>query len=543
MKQETRTLSIAQALDLGVEMAVAGNHANAITMFRGVLVHEPENFEAIERLGSSLFETKQYHEALYWFWRGRKLEPRHPMALTNYGLCVSHLGHCEEAVDDLTRAAKIAYRKDGLSNEARALIYNNLGNTLERLRRYDEALPVLDKGIAANPNDPFPHYNRGIVLLRLNRHSDAIDSLNRSLALDPGNADAQYNRAMARLLLGDLAGGFEDYESRLLTSENEKPNLGLPAERRWQGAHGFGEEIFGKTILVHAEQGLGDTIQFLRFVPTLVKYYGAKVLLRVQTALTPLAAAIHGVTVLEVEAGATIEGYDYWVALMSLPLMLGLTTSADIRPPAWGLTTKADTTPPRLITSLDNLTTIRPPPWAPAIEPERIETWRAQLPPRGCSIRIGVCWSGSFQHKNDRNRSIPIKEFATLFDTPGCEFVSVQQMRPEDAAAFPDIQQRHSNVTALWLEDFRDTAAVLLHCDIVVTVDTAVAHLAASLGIPTWILIPQFACDWRWQLARSDSPWYPSVTLYRQRKAGDWTTTLAAVRLALTQAAAAQQAA
>ena len=212
---QSRDLSIGEALDLGVQFAMAGNNKSACTMFRGVLIHEPENFEAIERLGSSLFEMGEYHEALYWFWRGRKIDRRQPLALTNYGLCVSQLGHWEEGIEDLRRAVYQA-EKNPLSNEAMALVYNNLGNTLERLKHYDEALVTLDKGIAYNPKDSFPHYNRGIVLLRLNRQHDAIASLDRALI---GSRAGD----LAQVLLGtDPASNF----ARIQAAKDSIPTIG-----------------------------------------------------------------------------------------------------------------------------------------------------------------------------------------------------------------------------------------------------------------------------------------------------------------------------
>jgi len=503
MKEETKILSIGEALDLAVQFAMAGNHKNAETMLRGVLKHEPENFEAIERLGSILFETKRYHEALYWFWRGRKMNRRHPLALTNYGLCISQLGHPDEGVADLERAVHHAERMPHMSDDALALIYNNLGNTLERLKRHAEALTWLDKGIAKNPNDPFPRYNRGIVLMRLNRHLEAVAELDTAIALKPDDHEARYNRAMGNMLLGNMREGWADYESRLLTAENEVPNLGLPADKQWHG-----EEMAGKRLLVHAEQGLGDDIQFLRYLPLLKERTGANIGFVCHAPVKPFAEQIPGVTVLE--TGANLE-YERWVALMSLPHKLGLDTEADI-----------------------------PPPYLPPIDEERIAKWR-QYAPAG-AMNVGICWAGQFQHKNDEHRSIALKTFAKLFDAP-CNFVSLQQMREEDMEPLADLKAKHQNLSALYLDDLRDTAAIITSLDLVVSVDTAVAHLAASLGKPTFILIPAFGTDWRWQLGRRDSPWYPSATLYRQPKVGDWASVIQRLRADISVMAARQAAA
>ena len=274
MKTETREYTLPEALDVGYGFFKAKNFKSAITMNRGVLMHDPANFRAVTQLGAALFEEKQYYEALYWFWRALKINRKHPMALTNYGLCLGMLGHSEESIPFLERS--IAHgAKEHFDDEQMAIFYNNLGNTLERMQKYPQALAALDKGLAHCRTDAFPHYNRGIVLIQLGRYTEAIESLNR--AMDLGHhPDQVYNRGMALLTLGDFKQGFADYEYRLITSENEAShlgipgvmNLGLPPDKKLLP----GEPINGKTVLVHCEQGLGDSIQFMRFVPLLVEH-------------------------------------------------------------------------------------------------------------------------------------------------------------------------------------------------------------------------------------------------------------------------------
>jgi tetratricopeptide (TPR) repeat protein len=505
MAETSRSLSMGEALDLGTEYAMAGNHKSAMMLFRGVLIHDPLNFEAIERLGSSLFEDRQIHEALYWFWRGIKINRRNPLSLTNYGLTISQLGHYEEGLEFLRLAVFQVEKTEGVSPAVKALVYTNMGNTLERLLRHEEALEALDKAVAYNAEDPFPHYNRGIALLRLNRHREAIDAIERSLILRPpatdstsrlNEADALYNRGTGRLILGDLKRGLPDYDARHTTSDNKTPNLNLPPEKQWKG-----EPLEGKKLLVHAEQGLGDTIQFLRFLPPLMERC-SDVHLVVQTALRPFANAIPGLKVSG--GGEELPEYDYWIAIMSLAHRLGVEREQDI-----------------------------PKPWLPdAVGDGRRILAGAELPQGFC---VAVCWAGNWQHKNNAHRSIPLETFAELFDAP-CQFISVQQMQQADTHAFAKIKDtgKYPNVTALWLNDFRDTAAVLLNCDLVISVDTATAHLAGSLGVPTWVLIAKYGTDWRWQLEREDSPWYPSVRLFRQAKIGDWESVITRMRKKLS---------
>ena len=488
MPEQTREFTIDEALDFGTQMSAAGNIRGAMGLFRGVLMHEPNNFEAIERLGTSLFELKEYHEALYWFWRGRKVARKHPLALTNYALTLSQLGHTEEALPELHKAIYLAEKnKDQFSAEVMGLCYNNYGNALERVSRHDEALAALEKSIAYKPNDSFPHYNRGICLMRLNRHREAIASFDHGLALKADNPDALYNRGMARLLLGDLKGGFEDYEARLLTSENKTVNLGLPIEKKWHG-----EPLEGKTILVHCEQGLGDDIQFLRFMPLLRDLNPAKTLLIPHSGIRAMIFDEMGLEFRVSGEPIAHADYDYWVPLMSLPMWLGVDEEAKI-----------------------------PRPWRPLLPFEFVEKWRSAAHAPG-KLNVGVCWAGQWLHKNDKARSIPLDVFSGLFEADNCTFNSVQQLRPGEGEPFAALKVKYPNLRQFTFTDFRDTAGVLLNCDMVISADTSVAHLAASFGIPTAVLVPAFGTDWRWQLDRDDSPWYPSMTLCRQPKVGDW---------------------
>lgn len=278
-------LSIAQAIDLGIYRAMNGDHKSAAEIFSGVLIHEPDNVEVMNHLGASLFELgpAHIHRALYCFWRAIKTDPRHAGALQNYGLCLAQLGHLQEGLEYLERSIRRLNKNPASSPSAKAMAYNNLGNTFERMNRHLDALRALDQGIRYDPTDAFPHYNRGIALIRLNRHREGVQALEHSLALRPNEtstsrlniADTHYNLAMAHFLLGDFAKAIPLYESRLLTSENQQPNFGLPADLKWQP----GEDIEGKTLLIHSEQGIGDTIQFLRFVEPLAADFRPKEIL------------------------------------------------------------------------------------------------------------------------------------------------------------------------------------------------------------------------------------------------------------------------
>jgi hypothetical protein len=333
------------------------------------------------------------------------------------------------------------------------------------------------------------HFDRGIALQALNRHEEALIGFAQVLELDAGNVDAQHNAALSRLTLGDYHGGFKQYEARFARS-------GMPPRRRLGKPLWRGEYLQRKTILLHAEQGLGDTIQLARYVP-LVARMGASVVLEVPDALTGLLGRLEGVAAV-VARGAPLPGFDLQCPMGSLPLALATalaTIPADI---------------PYLAASA-----------------ERIAQWRSRLAPLR-HPRVAFVWSGHAGHPNDRNRSLPLARLAPLLEMEPVSFVSLQR---ELSDADAQMLAGFSQVTPIGAElrDFDDTAAVLGLCDLVITVDTAVAHLAGALGRPTWILLP-FAPDWRWLLERTDSPWYPTARLYRQQEPGDWESVVAQVR-------------
>ena len=490
IKEESRNLSIREALDYGVGFAERGKYANAEALFRGVLIHEPQNFEAFERLGSVLFEQRQFYEALYWFWRGIKVARRQPLALTNYGLTLAQLGHADEGLPYLQRAAAIC--EQGASEPVKALVWNNLGNTLERLGKFKEALPALDKGIKYDPVGPFPRYNRGIVLIRLGRYEEAVTSLNEALKFHhqqpiPNNheiADVHYNRGMALLTLGDLKNGFADYEYRLQTSENQDHNFGFPPEKKWNG-----EELGDTPLLIIGEQGLGDNIQFLRFLPEALKR-APNLTLAVHSAVAPMVREQWpNVPLLPAKTEIPHDQIGRWCAMMSLPHALGIERESDL-----------------------------PMPWFPALDPARVNALLSEGNHGG--LRVGVCWAGNFNHKNDHNRSIPLDLLHRLFET-GCQFVSIQQLRPGEEAPFSKLKETYG-IETHDLTDMRDTAAIIAGCDLVISADSAMAHLSGSIGRPTWVLIPAQNTDWRWQLHRKDSPWYPSMRLWRQERGKGW---------------------
>jgi hypothetical protein len=333
--------------------------------------------------------------------------------------------------------------------------------------------------------------NRGLALQALNRHDEALASYAKALELRKDYADAHFNQALALLTIGEFRRGFEKYEWRWRRSGMPPPGRGY-GRPLWLGEY----PLERRTILVHAEQGLGDTIQFARYVPTLARA-GAKVVLEVQPQLKALLRQIVGAAAV-LARGEPLPAFDVHCPLGSLPLALK--------------------TEPATIPSADRYV---------GADEGHIAKWRQHLEALG-RPRIALAWSGNPQHMNDRNRSIPLSRLAPLWSTGAMHYLSIQrELRDGDA----ELLAREPRVMQLGtkLDDFADTAAVLALVDLVITVDTSVAHLAGAMGRPVYILVP-FSPDWRWTLAGESSRWYPTARLFRQPSLGDWDSVVERLR-------------
>lgn len=432
-------------------------------------------------------QQNQLPEAESLYRQVLQADPDHADALHLLGVLEHQKQQPAVALALLQRAIRLAPNQAGY--------HSNLGVVLRKLSRLKAALASYETAIKLDPNQTDAHYNRGIILSVLGRHAEARRCYKRVLAINPNYTDAWLNLAICCLKLGDFAKGWELYEWRWVSKAMGEMKRQEFAKPLWSGK----EPIAGKIILLHAEQGLGDTLQFCRYA-ALVAGRGARVLLQVQPELKALLAQLPGVTGLYAN-GEPLPDFDYHCPLMSLPLALA--------------------------TRLDNV------PAAPsylAPDPERLRTWQVKLGvPK--QPRIGLVWSGGPLHKNDAQRSIPLALLRPLWAQQGYEFFSLQkEIRVTDQADLEASPIRHFGNS---LSDFSDTAALVACMDQVISVDTAVAHLAAALGKPTWLMLP-FDPDWRWLLKRTDSPWYPSMRLFRQTRAGDWSEVLDRVQSALT---------
>lgn len=397
------------------------------------------------------------------------------------GIALQVQGKYADALSAFQRAASL--------DPANLPAHFRVGNVLQLEGRLDEAIAAYESILAIKPNSPDAEFNIGNVLRLKGRLAEARTRYGRALQLDPENLDTKWNLALLDLLEGDFAAGWPLYEVR---QRRPTPNLRKFSKPQWKG-----EPLEGAAILLHAEQGLGDTLQFLRYVP-MVAARGGRVLLDVPKEIKRLAAEIPGVS--EVTAtGEPIAPHEWQCPLMSLALAFG--------------------------TTIDSI-----PDAVPYLKiPDEARRAAGQYPwPEG-GLRVGLVWGAVTRSFEDSDRSIPLALFETIFATKDAHFFSLQlgpQAREMDTlqAAVTDLREA--------IADFADTAALVSHLDLVITVDTSVAHIAGALGKRTWVLLP-FSSDWRWLTGRDDSPWYPTMCLFRQPQPRDWGSVLERVRVEL----------
>jgi len=475
-------------VNLGIVLHALKRDQEALESFDKALGLKPGDADALYERGNTLLALGRAQNALAAFDGVLALLPRHAQARLNRGLALAGLGRHEEAIADFEAASA----RPPISPAA----HYNRGISLFNLGRYAEAVAAYDQALSLAPDHIKALNNRGFALQALNRHEEALASYSRALELRKDFADAHFNEAIALLSIGEFRRGFEKYEWRWRRT-------GMPAKG---GSYGrplwLGEyPLQRRTILLHAEQGLGDTIQFARYIALLARA-GARVVLEVQPELKVLLGGIEGVAAV-VARGEPLPAFDVHCPLGTLPL--------------------AFKTEPGTIPSGS--------PYLAADE-AHIDKWRPRLEGLG-RPRVAVAWSGNPQHMNDRNRSIPLSRLAPLWSAGTARFFAVQrELRSGDA----ELLARETRVMQIGteLDDFADTAAVFALVDLVITVDTSAAHLAGAMARPVWILLP-FSPDWRWTLAGESSRWYGTARLFRQPSLGDWDSVIERLRSELVR--------
>jgi tetratricopeptide (TPR) repeat protein len=465
----------------------------ALASYDRALTLRPDYAETLCNRGLTLLELKRFEEALASYDRALTLRPDYPEVLSNRSNALRQLKRFEEALASCDRA--LALRPD----YAGAL--SNRGLMLHALKRFDESVASYDRALSVRPDHAEALLNRGNALSELTRFGEALASYDRALTLRPDYAEAHLNEALTRLLVGEFEDGWEKHEWRWETNQHRSARRGF-TQPLWTGR----ENIADKAVLLHAEQGLGDTIQFCRYVP-LVAERAARVILEVPKPLHELMSTLAGSAQI-VSRGDPLPDFDIHCPLLSLPLAFA---------------TRLETIPSK----------------TPYLSASEIKTtvWRDRLGKHE-RFRVGLVWAGNPRKELpnvnwiDRQRSIEFDRLAPLFQVTKCEFYSLQ--KGNDAVAqLRDSPLRQEVID--WtddLHDFSDTAALIENLDLIISVDTSVVHLAGALRKPFWLLNRYNTC-WRWLLDREDSPWYPTARLFRQDETREWDNVIARVHAAL----------
>jgi len=513
--------------NLGGILERSGQHEEAAACYRRALAARPDFVAAHYNLGSALRALGEDAESGASYRRALALQPEHFEAQNGLGVVVARQGRLDEAAAQYRRALDIrpdyaeAHYNLALALEAQGAIaagiaeyrlalraapdyveaHNNLGLALQAEGQFVEAVACYERALAGKPEEAEIHNNLGTALQSLGRPVAALASYRRALALRPDYPGARTNLATCLLLMGALRQGFEAFRARWegVDSPLRMPELPRPL---WEG-----ESLAGRSILVHCEQGMGDSLHFIRYAPLLAERAG-RVIVLTPPALARLFRSIPGIEI--VEAPPAAAEFDCHIPLLCLPRLFGTELA----------------TVPAAIPYL-------------AAEPDKVRHWAARLAPYRQRALIGLVWAGApraqdrLAHAVDRRRSLRLDALAPLGGIEAVQFVSLQKGPPAAEAALPTCRLGLVDVTGE-LDDFADTAALVGNLDLVISVDTSVAHLAGALGKPVWLLSRFDGC-WRWLLDRDNSPWYPTMRLFRQPAPGDWDSVVRAVRQALLE--------
>lgn len=470
-----------------------GNWEEAEQSYRQAIAAHPEDAGAHAKLGFVLAKRQQAFEAEQSYRRAIALDPGCVEAQVNLGLLLEDQQRLDEAERYLRSA--VAISPDSME------VLSNLGNLLAQSGRTDEAEQCLRKAIQLEPTSPSAYCNLG-VLLAIHKRDDAEAEkcFRQALACDPTHSLTQFNLGQLLLGVGRLEEGWAYHEARYAQNiPNQTTAMPAIHIAQWQG-----EPLSGKSLLVLSEQGFGDAIQFCRYLPLLKELGTAHITLKCRAELKVLFATLAGVDSLTDGKEEDLPPHNYWVFLHSIPF--------------------------HCKTTLNNI-----PARIPYLHaaPDRLAHWASRLPAEG--FRVGLAWKGNRIHSNDARRSLPgLSTLHSLWSVPGITFISLQKGQGEDEALHPPADQPLLNLGAE-IADFADTAAIVEQLDLVVCVDTSVAHLAGALGKPCWVMLPDHKTDWRWLRERNDTPWYPqTMRLFRQTTRDDWTSVIADIGQALT---------
>lgn len=493
-----------------------GQFDEAIAWYRRALEIKPDVAEAFNNLGKVLLETGKGDEAQACFLEALRLKPVFAEPYFNLADLQYRRGQKDAAEKNFSRALRIKpdmiealnnlgnlfkdrgnfkaaiehYCQVIRLNPLLAEGYYNLGSALRLQEKFDEAIEIFKQALKLKPDYAEVHNNLALCFKNQGFLDRALDHFNCALQINPDLAEAHWNRSFTHLLRGDCLQGWEDYEWRFRQSRWKTIYPFRCAKPRWDGL-----PARNKTIFVHDEQGLGDTLQFVRYLPMVKARCGA-VILETRKSLIGLLSGFPGIDNLVERStdGNPAVVYDYYVPLLSLP---GIFKTS--------------------VGSIPNQV-----PYLKA-NPHKVEFWGHRLKNNAARLKVGVVWAGRPLHTNDRNRSCRLDQFSKLTEIPGVRLYGLQKGPAAEQANRISFSQKFVNLGEEF-DDFSDTAAAVACLDLVITVDTSVAHLAGAMAKPVWVLLP-FIPDWRWMMDRSDSPWYPTMRLFRQREPGAWEET------------------
>jgi len=506
--------------NLGNALGALGRLEEATTAYREALRLRPDYAEALVNLSSALKEANELEEAAACCRHALELRPELAAAHSNLGGILAALEKYDEAEAHCRRALELEpglaeahanlslirldqkRPEEALPAAQRALELKpelvealaNLGDAYAKLGRPEEALPLYQKALAMKPHAAELHNKLGFGYQRVGCRQKAMACYEEALRRKPELAEAHLNRAIAWLLEGDFERGWAEYEWRWKKKDFARRPFSCP---RWDGS-----SFKGRTVVLHAEQGFGDTLQFIRYAPR-VKERGGTLLVECQPRLAALVESVAGIDQV-IPAGLPLPEHDFQAPLLSLPHIFA---------------TRLETIPAEL-------------PYM-SVPPARVEAWRRRLEFE-TRFRVGLAWAGNPRHESDCSRSLRLAQFAPLARVPQVAFFSLQR-----GAGWEQLEDLPAGLEIVDLEqpdgDILDTTAAILNLDLVISIDSMVAHLAGALARPVWVLLG-CAPDWRWLLERTDSPWYPTARLFRQARSGDWEPVIEGLVEALTNA-------
>ncbi len=456
----------------------SGNLHEAETLCRQILAASPDNPDATHILGIIAFNVRRYDAAKILIKRAIELMPHNPA-------CYNNMGNVYQSEGEYSKAM-VFYKKTIELSPQHINAYSNLSVAYSKLGMLEKAYETLEYALRLDPShsDRHPDLNDG----QFDTHSE------KQVSRLPGYADARWNRALLLLLNGDFKKGWAEYEWRFMCAEN--PTRNINTGRPWDG-----KPFPGKTILVHEEQGMGDTFQFIRYLP-MVKQMGGHVIFEALPTMIRLVQSLDCIDRLwvrkdEIDSGA-VDRFDYRISLMSLPSKFN--------------------------TTLENI-----PADIPYIKADQSLTriWEKRIN-NDDSYKVGIAWAGSPDNRNDINRSIPLSDFSVLKEIKGVTLYSLQKDKYENWTDMDPNEIFESDLGAE-ISDFADTAAIIENLDLIISIDTALVHLAGAMGKEIWTLLPSIP-DWRWMQDRDDSPWYPTMTLFRQPDRNDWKSVFKKIR-------------